>query len=148
MNLAGLLGNGAGLLCLGIGVILMKQEALANGKPGKIVMRIVTVLMLAGGAGLASAGIGDWIRRGANAVLGLFGSNAGLVIAALAAFAMLLTVGIGLWRGASKKTAWTAAMLPFVLALVTGGVLGQIGDTTQRFANDGSAQVSSFLTGR
>lgn len=148
MNLAGLLGNGAGLLCLGIGIILMKQDKLANGKPGKIVMRIVTVLMLAGGAGLASAGIGDWIRRGANAVLGLFGSNAAIVIAALASFAMLLTVGLGLWYGASKKVAWTAAILPFALALVTGGILGQIGDKTQQFANDGSSQVSSFLTGR
>jgi len=125
----------------------MKSE-LTNGKPAAVVMRIVIVLMLAGGAGLVSAGIGVWIRRGANAVLGLFGSNTAIVIAALASFAMLLTVGIALWKKPSKKAAWTAAILPFALALVTGGVLGQIGDTTQRFANDGSSQVSSFLTGR
>lgn len=147
MDLAGLLGNGAGLLCLGIGIILMKQKKLQAGKTGAVVMRIVIVLMFIGGAGLIGAGIGTWIQRGANAVLSLFGA-AGLIIAALAAFAMLLTVVLGLWKEPNNKVAWTAAMLPFALALVTGGVLGQIGDTTQRFANDGSAQVSSFLTGR
>jgi len=145
--LAGLLGNGAGLLCLGLGIILMKQDKLNSGKSGAVVMRIVIVLMLMGGAGLISAGIGTLIQRGVNAVLGLFGST-GVIIAALAAVAMLLTVGLGLWKAPSKKVAWTAAMLPFALALVTGGVLGQIGDKTQEFSNDGSAQVSSFLTGR
>lgn len=147
MNLAGLLGNGAGLLCLGLGIILMKQDKLNSGKTGAVVMRIVIVLMFIGGAGLIGAGIGTLIQRGVNAVLGLFGAS-GLIIAALVAFAMLLTVALGLWKAPSKKVAWTAAMLPFALALVTGGVLGQIGDTTQQFANDGSAQVSSFLTGR
>lgn len=147
MDLAGLLGNGVGLLCLGLGYILMKQKHLQSGKPGAVVMRIVIVLMFLGGAGLLGAGIGMWIQRGTNAVLGLFGT-AGTIIAALAAVTLLLTVVLGLWKDPSKKVAWAAALLPFALALMTGGILGQIGDTSSQFARDGSAQLSNMLTGK
>lgn len=146
MNLAGLLGNGAGLLCLGLGIILMKSD-LATSKASAWVLRVVMVLMLAGGAGLTSAGIGTWIMHIAGVILGWFGT-AGTVIAALVAFFLLLTVGLALWKKPSSKAAYMAAVLPFALALMTGGILGQIGDMTQQISRDGSAQVSNMLTGR
>lgn len=141
--LAGLVGNGLGILIIGLCWIAMKHVggggasnpfARGGGGGGKgwesWAMRGIILLMLLGGAALTLTGIGHLLHAGATGLFGLFGFTAELVIDTLLFAYLLFEVVMGVWRKPGKKQAWSAVFLAFVLTLPLAGesaiVAGQI----------------------
>ena len=74
--LAGLIGNGLGLLLLGVGWIAMKHIHGGSGWEAWA-MRAIIVVMFLGGAALILTGIGGWIHSAMLLGLGILGAKGG-----------------------------------------------------------------------
>src|ERR1039457_855502 len=102
--LAGLVGNGLGILLLGVGWIALRHINGGRGWEGWA-MRAIIILMFLGGAALLLTGIGGWLHSATITIFGLFGAAAELVICTLLFLFLLFEVVMGLWRHPNKKAA-------------------------------------------
>jgi hypothetical protein len=113
-----------GLLCLAVGILLHKKRGKIPGKlQGAPLNRIISVLMLFGGTGLASTFIGDWLR-GLDFSIGQITSTH--IVVGLVVF-LGIAVAIDILDGNGLRPS-TYAMIAFfpVLYAAAGGSLAWV----------------------
>jgi hypothetical protein len=157
--LAGLVGNGLGILIIGLCWIVMKHvggggasSPFARGGGGgggkgweKWVMRGIILLMLLGGAALMLTGIGDLLHAVATGLLGLLGSVFELVADTLLFAYLLFEVVMGVWRKPGKKQAWSAVFLAFALTLPLAGAPANLAGQIRSGATTYAGELGSEL---
>ena len=142
--LAGLIGDGLGILLLGLGYIAMRH---INGgkKWERWAMRGIILLMFLGGAALLLTGIGQWLTSAARWVLAFTGPAGAVVIGTLAFIFLLLEVVMGIWRSPGHKAAYSAVFLAFALTLPLAGAPAQFATSLQSSATAYAAQIGTSL---
>jgi hypothetical protein len=157
--LAGLVGNGLGILIIGLCWIVMRHvggggapSPFARGGGGgggkgweKWVMRGIILLMLLGGAALTLTGIGDLLHDATTGLFGLFGATAELIIDTLLFAYLLFEVVMGVWRKPGKKQAWSAVFLAFALTLPLVGEPAHVADQIHTSTSAYADEVGSWL---
>ena len=142
--LAGLVGNGLGILLLGVGWIALRH--IKGGKGWEAwAMRVVIVVMFLGGAALLLTGIGGWLHSVTVTVLGLLGSTGELVVCTLLFLFLLFEVVMGLWRKPNKKAAMSAVFLAFTLTLPLAGAPAQFASQLSASSSQYAALIGSKL---
>ena len=142
--IAGLIGNGLGILLLGFGYIAMKHISGGRGWEAWA-MRFIIVLMFLGGAALILTGIGGWIHSAMLLGLGILGAMGEIVVSTLIFLFLLFEVVMGLWRHPNKKAAMAAMGLAFALTLPLAGFPAQFASQLQASASTYAAQIGSKL---
>ena len=142
--LAGLVGNGLGILLLGVGWIAMRHVSGGRGWESWV-MRAVILIMFLGGAAFLLTGIGNWLHSGTLLVLGLLGTTGALVIGTLTFIYLLFEVVMGVWRKPGKKAAWSAVFLAFSLTLPLAGAPASFAAQLRSSANTYASAIGSKL---
>jgi hypothetical protein len=142
--IAGLVGNGLGILLLGTGWIAMRH--LSGGRGWEAwAMRAVIVVMFLGGAALLLTGIGAFLHTIAVDILGILGSTGELVVCTLLFLFLLFEVIMGLWRRPGKGAATSAVFLAFTLTLPLAGAPAQFASQLSSSANQYATMLGSKL---
>jgi hypothetical protein len=136
--IAGLVGNGLGILLLGVGWIAMRHISGGRGWEAWA-MRAVILIMFLGGAAFLLTGIGGFFHMITVDILGVLGATGELVVCTLLFLFLLFEVVMGLWRRPGHGAAWSAVFLAFTLTLPMAGAPG-------RFASDLSASANQYAT--
>lgn len=129
-----------GILCLALGILLHKKRAklvrtdggdgvaaaVGNGRgggkrkgilPRAVLCRIISVLMVFGGVGLASSFIGDWLRTWDFSIATVSSTGIAIILAILLGVA----VAIDVWDGGGLKPITYGMIVLFPLLWATGG---------------------------
>jgi hypothetical protein len=149
-----------GILCLALGILLHKKRhkiirkdgeegAAGKGKHGGVITgkrkgiipravlcRIISVLMVFGGVGIATSFVGDWLRTWDFSIATV--SSTG--IAAILAVLLGVAVAIDVWDGGGLKPLTYGMIVMFPLLWATGG--GSLS-----WPKALSAQAWSWMTG-
>jgi hypothetical protein len=142
--IAGLVGNGLGILLLGTGWIAMRH--LRGGRGWEAwAMRAVIVVMFLGGAALLLTGVGGLLHSVATGILGILGSTGELVVCTLLFLFLLAEVVMGLWRHPGKAAAMSAVFLAFTLTLPLAGAPAQLASQLSASANQYASVLGSKL---
>ena len=150
-TIAGLIGSGAGVVALGVAVLL--GGFVAPRCPRFLrpwLERFIVVLMYAGGAAIAVTTLGswsDWILSHAADLLG--GLNAPIPQVALiltGLFLVLVVIASLIWEP-NAATGIVAAFLPLLLGLVAGGFIHAIYLETVIPGRELASAVSSWVGG-
>lgn len=149
-GIGGWLGSGAGVVVIGLCVIISIFMHRLPGVTHPWVKRLLIVGMYCGGAALAVTTVGGWVNEGLLWVAGLAGGTGyGIGYAAVVLIAAFLaaTVAVGIIWAPDVATAYIAAMLPLILALAPGGWLHQIYTFTAYPAQAATVSVAHGLGG-
>ena len=142
--LAGLVGNGLGILLLGTGWIAMRH--LSGGRGWEAwAMRAVIIIMFLGGAALLLTGVGGWIHSATVTVLGVLGPTGEVVVSTLLFLFLLFEVVMGLWRHPAKAAAMSAVFLAFTLTLPMAGAPGHFASQLSSSANQYASMLGAKL---
>ncbi|HEY3958680.1 MAG TPA: hypothetical protein VGM53_35405 [Streptosporangiaceae bacterium] len=143
--MTGLIGNGIALLLAGVAMLIARnRQHVPGGASGEALLTIAIVLMLFSGELSRSTGVGSWILSGLSDVEGWMGPS-GATILAIITLAVLLIVGVAVFRNASERALTLAFLLPFGLAMFHSGVFHSLDLTLQAPAQDIAAKVASGL---
>jgi len=142
--LAGLVGNGLGILLLGTGWVALRHIQGGRGWE-KWAMRAIILVMFLGGAAMLLTGIGGWLTSVTTAVLGVLGSTGEVVVCTLLFLYLLFEVVMGIWRHPSRKTAMSAVFLAFTLTLPLAGAPAQFASQLRASASQYAAAIGSKL---
>lgn len=138
------LGSGAGLIVIGLAVILMR---FIDELPQKVVpwaMRGVIVLMFMGGSAVAITVAGKFASKCLRGLMH-WGGGIGTAVAVLTAVFLLIAVFVGLLKRPSSSIANFAAILPVVLGIFAAGALHSVDKSTTNPARHGTSQIDSWL---
>lgn len=144
--LTGLIGNGLAVLLAGVALLCAKfRQHVPGGKAvDELLLTLAVVGMLFAGDLMVSTGLGSWLASVIRAAEGLLGS-AGIIVAALVTFYVLLVTAKAIVRDASEAAMRAAFMLPLLLALFPTGFFHQLGAEIQVPAQAVSAGLASWM---
>jgi hypothetical protein len=148
--LASLLGSGVGAVTIAVAVLLERHYRHLPGQAHPWAERLMIILMYAGGSAIAVTDAGQWADKGITWAAGLLGGldsgipRAALIIACMFTLAALV---VALVFAPSSRSAYLAAGMPVILALVAGGFLHQVYLTTTAPAQHLASALTSWLGG-
>jgi hypothetical protein len=142
--IAGLVGNGLGILLLGVGWIAMRH--LSGGRGWEAwAMRAVILIMFLGGAAFLLTGIGGFLHRITVDVLSILGVTGELVVCTLLFLFLLFEVVMGIWRHPGHAAAYSAVFLAFTLTLPMAGAPGHFASDLSSSANQYASAIGSQM---
>jgi hypothetical protein len=149
--LAGVVGNAAGVVVIGVAVLL--AAFVVPRCPGFLrpwAERFIIVMMFAGGSAIAVTTLGtwaDWLLEHVADLLG--GLDAAIPRAALILVSLFLMLGVlvSLIWAPNAATGMIAAALPLILGLVAGGFIHEIYTVTVIPAQAFASSLNTWIGG-
>jgi hypothetical protein len=149
-TISGWLGSGAGVVVIGLCIIMMIFIPRLPGWSHQWVHRLLIAIMYCGGSALAVTTLGGYVLEALGWIAGWFGgttSGIGYVTIVVASSFLLLTVAVCLIWEPDPGAAYLAAGLPLVLALVPGGFLHAVYVTTSWPAQQATLVIAHWVGG-
>ncbi len=144
--LTGLIGNGLAVLVAGVAILLsrFRHHVPGGGMAGEALLTMAVLGMLFAGELARSTGLGAGIVSAIAAAEGWLGPGAKTILA-LATFAMVLVVGVAVFRTATERAMTLAFLLPFALALFSSGFFHSLDAGLQAPAQAVAAKIAAGL---
>lgn len=142
----GLVGTGAGIIAIFIAWQIMRHAQHLPSAAHPWALRAAVVLSFMGGADLALSAVGGWGSHVINWAASLGG--AGVAAVTCITLFLLALVAFGVWAAHTPKAVYAAALLPLFLLASGAGALHQLGVSTVAPAQQETATIQSWLTGR
>ena len=149
-GIGGWLGSGAGVVVIGLCVIISIFMGRLPAMTHQWIRRGLILGMYCGGAAILVTPLGSVALRGLDWVAGLIGGTAygiGYVAVVIAGTFLALTVAVCLIWVPDMTAAYVACVLPLILATVPGGFLHQVYVTTTYPAQAATVSIAHWLGG-
>ncbi len=149
-TLASLIGSGAGVVAIVVALIIGKLLRYFPGFLREWVERGVIVLMYAGGSAVAVTELGSWARWLIEHVADIDGGLGGAIpqtALVIVSLVLIVAVIVSLVWEPNAGTGVTAAVLPLILGLVTGGFIHQLYVATVTPGQDLASALTRLIGG-